>query len=87
MRGAWLALAVLVACSGGKDKDAKAGNGDDDDAPEDGMLQIAEEDMVGLYQFLASDASSYITGQAIAADAGMTAGLSYGLLRGVGAPI
>jgi len=52
-----------------------------------GRHAIAEEDMVGLYQFLASDASSYITGQAIAADGGMTAGLSYGLLRGVGAPI
>jgi NAD(P)-dependent dehydrogenase (short-subunit alcohol dehydrogenase family) len=52
-----------------------------------GRHAIAEEDLVGLYQFLASDASRYITGQAIAADGGMTAGLSYGLLRGVGAPI
>jgi NAD(P)-dependent dehydrogenase (short-subunit alcohol dehydrogenase family) len=52
-----------------------------------GRHAIAEEDLVGLYQFLASDASRYITGQAIACDAGMTAGLSYGLLRGVGAPI
>jgi NAD(P)-dependent dehydrogenase (short-subunit alcohol dehydrogenase family) len=52
-----------------------------------GRHAIAEEDLAGLYQFLASDASRYITGQAIAADGGMTAGLSYGLLRGVGAPI
>lgn len=52
-----------------------------------GRHAVAEEDLVGLYQFLASDASRYITGQAIAADAGMTAGLSYGLLRGVGAPL
>jgi NAD(P)-dependent dehydrogenase (short-subunit alcohol dehydrogenase family) len=52
-----------------------------------GRHGVAAEDLVGLYQFLASDASRYITGQAIACDAGMTAGLSYGLLRGVGAPI
>ncbi len=52
-----------------------------------GRHAVAEKDLVGLYQFLASDASRYITGQAIAADGGMTAGLSYGLLRGVGAPI
>jgi NAD(P)-dependent dehydrogenase (short-subunit alcohol dehydrogenase family) len=52
-----------------------------------GRHAIAAEDMVGLYQFLASDASRYLTGQAIACDAGMTAGLSYGLMRGVGAPI
>jgi NAD(P)-dependent dehydrogenase (short-subunit alcohol dehydrogenase family) len=52
-----------------------------------GRHAIAEQDLVGLYQFLASDASRYLTGQAIACDAGMTAGLSYGLLRGVGAPV
>ena len=52
-----------------------------------GRHAVAEEDIVGLYQFLASDASRYLTGQAIAVDGGMTAGLSYGLLRGVGAPI
>lgn len=52
-----------------------------------GRHAIAEEDIVGLYQFLASDASAYLTGQAIAVDGGMTAGLSYGLLRGVGAPM
>jgi NAD(P)-dependent dehydrogenase (short-subunit alcohol dehydrogenase family) len=51
-----------------------------------GRAAIPEQDLAGLYQFLASDASRYITGQAIAADGGMTAGLSYGLLRGVGAP-
>ena len=44
------------------------------------------DDVVGLYQFLAADASAYVTGQAIAVDGGMTAGLSYGLLRGVGSP-
>ncbi len=52
-----------------------------------GRHAIAEEDLVGLYQFLASDASRYLTGQAIACDAGMTAGFSYGLLRGVGTPL
>jgi hypothetical protein len=45
------------------------------------------DDLLGLHQFLASDTSRYLTGQAIACDAGMTAGISYGLLRGVGAPI
>jgi NAD(P)-dependent dehydrogenase (short-subunit alcohol dehydrogenase family) len=52
-----------------------------------GRHAIAADDIVGLYQFLASDASRYITGQAIACDGGMTAGLSYGLLRGVGAEV
>jgi NAD(P)-dependent dehydrogenase (short-subunit alcohol dehydrogenase family) len=52
-----------------------------------GRPAIADEDLVGLYQFLASDASQYVTGQAIACDGGMTAGLSYGLLRGVGAAV
>jgi len=49
MRGAWLALALLVACGGGKDKDGKGGGttGDDDDeATAFGMLQISEEEMV-----------------------------------------
>lgn len=52
-----------------------------------GRHAVADEDLVGLYQFLASDASRYVTGQAIACDGGMTAGLSYGLLRGVGARV
>ena len=52
-----------------------------------GRHAVAEEDIVGVYQFLASSASAYLTGQAIAVDGGMTAGLSYGLLRGVGAPM
>ena len=52
-----------------------------------GRHAVASEDLVGLYQFLASDASRYVTGQAIACDGGMTAGLSYGLLRGVGATV
>jgi len=34
------------------------------------------EDMVGLYNFLASDASAYISGQSICIDGGLTAGLS-----------
>lgn len=46
----------------------------------------ADQDLAGLYQFLASDESRYITGQAIAADGGMTLGMSYGTLRALGAP-
>ena len=47
MRGAWLALALLVACGGGKDNDGKGVTGDDDDeATAFGMLQINEEEMV-----------------------------------------
>jgi NAD(P)-dependent dehydrogenase (short-subunit alcohol dehydrogenase family) len=52
-----------------------------------GRCAVADQDLVGLYHFLASDASRYVTGQAIACDGGMTAGLSYGLLRGVGAAV
>ncbi|MBT8241129.1 MAG: SDR family oxidoreductase [Acidimicrobiales bacterium] len=51
-----------------------------------GRAADADRDLVGLYQFLASDESSYITGQAIAADGGMTLGMSYGTLRTLGAP-
>jgi len=51
-----------------------------------GRHAVAERDLVGLYQFLAGDESAYITGQAIAADGGMTLGMSYGTLRALGAP-
>ncbi len=46
----------------------------------------ADRDLVGLYQFLASDDSAYITGQSIAVDGGMTLGMSYGSLQALGAP-
>jgi NAD(P)-dependent dehydrogenase (short-subunit alcohol dehydrogenase family) len=52
-----------------------------------GRHAVPERDLVGLYQFLASDESAYITGQAIAADGGMTLGMSYGTLRALGAPV
>ena len=51
-----------------------------------GRHATPDADLVGLYQFLASDESSYITGQAIAADGGMTLGMSYGTLLALGAP-
>jgi NAD(P)-dependent dehydrogenase (short-subunit alcohol dehydrogenase family) len=38
------------------------------------------EDLAGLYVFLASDDSAYLTGQAITVDGGLTAGISQGLL-------
>jgi NAD(P)-dependent dehydrogenase (short-subunit alcohol dehydrogenase family) len=41
------------------------------------------EDLVGLYVFLASDESSYLTGQALSVDGGVTAGLSQGVLGAV----
>ena len=34
------------------------------------------EDLVGIYNLLASDAGAYITGQQIVVDGGMTAGLT-----------
>lgn len=51
-----------------------------------GRHATPDEDLVGLYQFLASDESRYVTGQAIAADGGMTLGMSYGTLLALGAP-
>lgn len=51
-----------------------------------GRHAVADPDLVGLYQFLACDESRYITGQAIAADGGMTIGMSYGTLLALGAP-
>ncbi len=44
-------------------------------------------DLVGLYQFLASDASVYITGQKIAVDGGITAGVSLGVLGAIEASL
>jgi NAD(P)-dependent dehydrogenase (short-subunit alcohol dehydrogenase family) len=44
-------------------------------------------DLVGLYLFLASDASRYITGQAISVDGGVTAGTSAALLGAVAAQL
>ena len=39
------------------------------------------DDLVGTYLFLASDASRYLTGQAITVDGGTTLGMSRGLLK------
>jgi NAD(P)-dependent dehydrogenase (short-subunit alcohol dehydrogenase family) len=41
------------------------------------------DDMVGVYHFLASAESRYITGQALAVDGGMVAGVSFGTLEAV----
>jgi NAD(P)-dependent dehydrogenase (short-subunit alcohol dehydrogenase family) len=38
------------------------------------------QDLVGLYDFLASDASRYVTGQAVSVDGGLTAGMSQPML-------
>jgi len=45
------------------------------------------EDLTGLYVFLASDESSYLTGQALSVDGGVTAGISQALLGAVGAQL
>jgi NAD(P)-dependent dehydrogenase (short-subunit alcohol dehydrogenase family) len=39
------------------------------------------EDVVGIYHFLAADESVYVTGQAIAVDGGLSAGVGYGVLE------
>jgi NAD(P)-dependent dehydrogenase (short-subunit alcohol dehydrogenase family) len=41
------------------------------------------EDQVGIYVFLASEASAYLTGQAISVDGGVTAGYSQALMGAV----
>jgi NAD(P)-dependent dehydrogenase (short-subunit alcohol dehydrogenase family) len=45
------------------------------------------DDLVGVYLFFASDASRYVTGQAISVDGGLTAGLTPGVLRAVAAKV
>lgn len=43
------------------------------------------DDVVGIYHFLASQESAYVSGQAIAVDGGMLAGVSLGTLEAVAA--
>jgi NAD(P)-dependent dehydrogenase (short-subunit alcohol dehydrogenase family) len=45
------------------------------------------EDLVGVYLFFASDASRYVTGQALNVDGGLTAGITPGTLRAVAAKV
>jgi NAD(P)-dependent dehydrogenase (short-subunit alcohol dehydrogenase family) len=41
------------------------------------------DDVVGVYHFLASRESRYISGQALAVDGGLLAGVSFGTLEAV----
>jgi NAD(P)-dependent dehydrogenase (short-subunit alcohol dehydrogenase family) len=43
-----------------------------------------QEEVVGIYNFLASDASTFITGQEICVDGGMSAGLGLPLFQAIG---
>jgi NAD(P)-dependent dehydrogenase (short-subunit alcohol dehydrogenase family) len=43
-----------------------------------------QDEVVGIYSFLASDASTFITGQEICVDGGMSAGLGLPLFQAIG---
>jgi len=45
------------------------------------------EDLVGAYLFFASDASRYVTGQALKVDGGLTAGITPAVLRAVASKV
>jgi NAD(P)-dependent dehydrogenase (short-subunit alcohol dehydrogenase family) len=42
------------------------------------------DEIVGAYNFLAGDGSTFITGQEIRVDGGLTAGLGYPILSALG---